>query len=114
MSQRLTWILVAAVCSAVVVAGVTWRVTRATGPAYTCVAGPDEQCPSDQWIKEYREFKGLVNKYQAPQAIQDQMNGMRQRLSAQIPQGYDMDEKKERWVKQKPPLAAQAPGTQAK
>lgn len=34
--------------------------------AYHCVAGPGEKCASDQFVKDWREYRDLVQKYNPP------------------------------------------------
>jgi hypothetical protein len=79
-------------------------ISRVTGPdhkpaPYACVAGPDEKCASDLWFSDYTKLMALVKKYTPPQEIQDEMAGMRLRLSQQIPAGYGWDDGKKRFVK---------------
>lgn len=68
-------------------------------PAYTCVAGADEQCASDEFVREWKEFKELSDKYQAPKDVQIRMKGLVADLQPQIPAGYQWDDKKLRFVK---------------
>jgi len=66
---------------------------------YTCVAGPDEVCPSDLWVTDYQKMKAIMAPYVAPQEKQDLANGIAVRLNREIPPGYYFDEKKLRFVK---------------
>jgi len=79
---------------------------------YHCVAGPNEICASDQWVADFRRFKYLRDKYKMPTQVEDELVGMKQRLGAEVPKGYGVDEKKERFVKletQPPPATEPAP-----
>jgi len=77
---------------------------------YSCVAGPNEKCPSASWYKDYQRYKALSDElHPAPklsaekvQQKQDEMNGIGARLSAEMQQdyaGYKWDEGKQRFVK---------------
>lgn len=88
---------------------------------YSCVAGPDEICPSDLWMEDYEKFLSIQSKYRpAPppppkmsQEMQDQLTGMIVRLNSQIPKGYDWNGEKKRYVKKveaaQVPVPAPAP-----
>jgi len=106
------WIFVVAVAG--IVSGVLggWHYTSAhaaapAASAYSCVAGANEQCASDLWMADYRQLKAIQARYQAPHDVQITIQGLASTLQASIPQGYTWDEKKERFVKLPPPLAAQ-------
>lgn len=84
---------------------------RSSPPSYSCVAGPDELCASDQFFSDYQRWKTLkadLAKQQESTELRDlqnksdQLSGMTTRLSQQIPQGYAWDEKKSRFVKASP------------
>jgi hypothetical protein len=76
-----------------------------------CVAGPDETCPSDLWMADYDRLMSMRARYQAPQDVTDQMNGMDARLARDIPPGYYFNVPKKRFVKLPPSGAAAAPTT---
>lgn len=78
---------------------------------YTCVAGPNEVCPSDLWVKDFYRLRDLQNKWTPPQDTTDLMNGMIQRLSKEVPAGYTWNDEKLRFVKvtQDAPKPAPAP-----
>jgi hypothetical protein len=79
-------------------------------PAYSCVAGPDEICASDQFVQDWNQFVSIRDKYQIPHDAQVTMTGIVATLKEQVPAGYEWNEKKLRFVKQKPPQAqAQLP-----
>jgi len=77
--------------------------------SYKCVAGPNEQCASDEWYSDFQKLKTLQAPYQMPKEKQDMVAGMVQRLSRDIPAGYQWDEKKVRFVKQSMPQAPVQP-----
>ena len=77
--------------------------------SYHCVAGPNEQCASDEWYADFQKLKTLQAPYQMPKEKQDMVAGMVQRLSRDIPAGYQWDEKKVRFVKQSMPQAPVQP-----
>jgi hypothetical protein len=81
--------------------------------SYHCVAGPNEQCASDEWYSDFQKLKTLQAPYQMPKEKQDMVAGMVQRLSRDIPAGYQWDEKKVRFVKQAMPPAPSAPPIQS-
>ena len=68
--------------------------------SYHCVAGPNELCASDEWYSDFEKLKTLQVPYQMPKEKQDMVAGMVQRLSRDIPAGYQWDEKKVRFVRQ--------------
>jgi hypothetical protein len=72
-------------------------------PKYTCVAGPNEQCASDQWYADYQRLKKLQAPYVAPREVQEQLRGISTQLQMEIPPGYQWDEAKARFVKTAPP-----------
>jgi hypothetical protein len=80
-------------------------------PAYHCVAGPGEQCASDQWYADYLHLQKLQAPYTPPKDTGDLINGIATRLRTQIPAGYDWDDGKERFVKRAPPTAPPQPPT---
>lgn len=63
---------------------------------YACVAGPDEKCPDPS---DYSALKSFQDKYKAPQAEQDAINGLWLRLQQSPPQGYRWDAQKLVYVK---------------
>ena len=83
--------------------------TRIHQASYHCVAGPNEQCASDEWYSDFQKLKTLQAPYQMPKEKQDMVAGMVQRLSRDIPAGYQWDEKKVRFVKQSMPQAPVQP-----
>ncbi len=76
---------------------------------YHCTAGPGEKCASDQFVKDWREFKALRTKASKPQLTRDEqvrMQGLLQVLNGDAPAyGKEMkwDEEKERFVTAPPP-----------
>lgn len=114
--------VIAALVLGVSLTAVGYFLVRKSNPAYNCIAGPDEQCASDLFYADYERWKSLQAEVTAGQstsamrALQeksDQFNGMTQRLTAQIPQGYQWDVKKLRFVKAPapPPPVGSAPPT---
>lgn len=87
---------------------------KETEKPYTCVAGPDEQCPSDLWWAEYQKYRVLEKKYTPPQEVADQMSGMALRLAKQIPDGFIVSDEKKRWVKKSPQIQNQPEVPQTK
>ena len=80
-------------------------------PGYSCVAGPDEQCVSDEDVKDYRRLREIQEKYGMPKDQQLIVNGIIVELRQHVPQGYDFNESKAtsaaladrvRYTKQKP------------
>src|SRR5690348_11363751 len=74
---------------------------------HVCVAGPNEVCPSDAFIKDYDNLKSLqadLNQRLESDAVkkvveeQDEINGGVQRLSKLVPQGYTFNEDKLKFV----------------
>lgn len=82
--------------------------------AQTCVAGPNEKCPSDLTISEFQEIKSLEAKYNPkpptpPQEIKIRYMGLVTDFQQQKPQGFHWDEKKMRWVKDPAPGSGVVP-----
>jgi hypothetical protein len=83
----------------------------ASPPPYSCTAGQNEQCASDQWYQDYERFVALRTelnpkpKLTADQVRQktDEMQGILNRLRIDAPSGFDWDEKKLRFVKRPSP-----------
>ena len=73
---------------------------------YACIAGPDEKCPDPS---DYAALRSFQDKYKAPQAEQDAVNGLWLRLQQTPPQGYRWDGTKLVYVKVPVPPAVGAP-----
>jgi len=91
---------------------------------YSCVAGPDEQCASDQFYADFKHWQelrdDLKNSQQVPQVreLQDKtdlFNGITTRLNSQVPKDYQWNEQKMRFVKAQAPnsVTMQAPAPNA-
>ena len=65
----------------------------------SCMAGVDEICPTADWYRDYQKLMALNAKYKIPQDQQDYINGLLARLRQAIPQGYDWNEDKRKFVK---------------
>lgn len=103
------YVLVVAVLTAAIGIGLWVHYHSSSAAAdYHCVAGPSEQCASDLWIAEYREWKAFQRKYAPPQAETDRIQGMLDRMRGEIPQGMQWDDAKLRFVKA-PPQPATPP-----
>ena len=68
-------------------------------PKADCMAGVDEICPTADWYRDYQKLMALNAKYKIPQDQQDYINGLLARLRQAIPQGYDWNEDKRKFVK---------------
>lgn len=80
--------------------------------AQTCVAGPDEKCPSDLTIKELDEIKAMEKKFSPPKpsdAERVRYIGLVGDFGQQKPKGYHWDDAKLRWVKDPAPIASTSP-----
>jgi len=90
---------------------------KSSAQAQTCVAGPDEICPSDIELGEVTEMKALNDAFQKKlKAFQDsnaesriRYNGLDRTLALEAPKGYQWDEKKNRWVKTPAQAASSTP-----
>ncbi len=74
--------------------------------ASACVAGPEEQCPSDIQLSERAEMRKLEEKYKQPVPEKEgriRYGGLVADFSAGAPKDFHWDEKKMRWVKNPPP-----------
>src|SRR6266852_800492 len=90
--------------------GVVYEVRQRAGvapAAAICTPGPGEQCASEQFLKDYDKMVGIrvrVQKDSQTPAIvevqdrQDQLTGIIDRLSRQVPQGYSFDDRKRRFI----------------
>jgi hypothetical protein len=93
-----------------------------------CVAGPNEFCPSDQWLKDYADMVALQKPYvpqppkAMPKAVQDQIQGALFRLNKEIAKQmrdaglsdadaakYRMDDAKRKLVKVETPPPTPTP-----
>lgn len=116
--------IITAAVAAFVVAGILALVLHfpmhSQAAAYSCTAGPGEQCFSDLFYADFERFTSLRAKVVAMQKDpdtkslemsekSDQLNGMAMRLNNEIPKGYVVDEKKLRFVSTAPPVAAAQP-----
>lgn len=80
--------------------------------AQTCIAGPDEKCPSDLTIKELDEIKAMEKKFAPPKptdAERVRYIGLVGDFGQQKPKDYHWDDAKLRWVKDPSAVAATAP-----
>jgi hypothetical protein len=74
----------------------------------SCVAGDNELCPSDEWLRTYREAKALekeINDDSANQRLQqkrDLLAGMGQRLGQNQPAGYQWSEQRQKFTRVMP------------
>jgi hypothetical protein len=93
-------------------------VHRSTPPPYSCTAGDNEKCASDQWYSDYERFVTLRTELNPKPKFSeaeikhktDEMQGLLNRLRIDAPPGYDWDEKKVRFVKHPmPPTPPPAP-----
>lgn len=67
----------------------------------SCVAGPNEKCPSDLQIREWTEIKALEAKYAPPTPTDDdriRYQGLVSDWNKNIPTGFHWDTVKTRWV----------------
>ena len=82
----------------------------------SCVAAPDETCPSDTMVRDWQEFKVIQDRYKMSREDELKAGGLMtemQKEAAKYP-GTNWDDKKLRFVKVKPatpptPPAALAP-----
>lgn len=65
----------------------------------TCVAGLNEQCPSDIIQRDWHEYKWLRDKYKAPHDVELRMNGIAVEIQQSTPSGWQWDQNKERYTK---------------
>lgn len=65
----------------------------------TCVAGLNEQCPSDIIKRDWLEYKSLRDKYKAPHDVELRMNGIAVEIQQSTPSGWQWDQNKERYTK---------------
>ena len=87
--------------------GCSQEKSKSKAYTYKCVAGPNEKCVSDTWYADWRELRDLQAKYEAPKDEADRMRGIAQRLSEQIPPGWQWYVPTERLI----PIQAPPPGT---
>lgn len=87
---------------AILLAGVAGDKIYNWKTAYRCTAGPDEQCASDLFYKDWSRLHSLQKKYEMPHDVQIEVSGLIQTLQQQIPAGMQWDIAKERFVKMKP------------
>ena len=82
-----------------------------------CTAGPNERCPSADWMKSYEEFQDAQAKLKGEmesKGITDEqrrLSGWAQDLAKGIPtqEGYSFDEKTKKFTKPVMPPAPAAP-----
>jgi hypothetical protein len=108
------YVLYSVILVAGVGAGVGWFFYRraSTTPPYSCTAGQNEQCASDQWYYDYQRFISLRTELNPKPKLSDaeikhktdEMQGLLNRLRIDAPTGYDWDEKKLRFVKRAVPV----------
>lgn len=89
------------------------RSTKSSKPSVSlCTPGPDERCPTDQFVADYRALihlqKEVADMANAPefkkvQEKSDQLTGMSQRLGTQVPAGFQWDAGKMKFTAVKPP-----------
>jgi hypothetical protein len=81
----------------IVVGGSVW-IARRPAPIPACVAGPDEQCPSYEFDKEWREYQAIADKYKPNRDDDLKMKGLLRDLQDKMPKeklpfkpGYSWD-----------------------
>lgn len=96
-----------------------WR--HADGASYSadsCVPAANEECPSDQWYRDWQHLQALnaeIAKEQQSDAIQslqskmDTSLGLAQRLRQMIPAGSEWKPEKKRFVKSALPAGMPSP-----
>ena len=116
ISRKILYIAIAVFSSILIVLLVSqiWHSYHGSSQAeFSCSPGPDEQCPSDLFLSDYRRLKQLnaeitkesrSDEQLALQRKIDETLGISQRLNAQIPAGYKWDEKRERFIKAPVPV----------
>ena len=92
-----------------------------SGATSTCSPSPTEQCPSDAWLADLAAWKALnadIAKDQQSDFIKtlqgkvDRSVGIQQRMRLMVPQGFDWDDTKQRFVKVPPTIPTQVHGPQ--
>ena len=104
--------LVVTLCLLVI--GIAYVATRESAAASSsthaesaCVSSQSEQCPSTDFLHQYDQWIQLgsdihreteSDAVRSLQAKQDQWRGMQERLVQAVPQGYDFDTSKKKFV----------------
>ena len=71
--------------------------------AYHCLAGPNEQCATEEWYSELQDLQALNKKYSPPADVQREMKEKLALLQSTVPQGYDWNDEKKKFVKRAAP-----------
>ena len=72
--------------------------------AYHCLAGPNEQCATEEWYSELQDLQALNKKYSPPADVQREMKEKLALLQSTVPQGYDWNDEKKKFVKRGAPV----------
>ncbi len=90
-------IIIAMVLAAFVGLGIgMWSNHKSASASYSCVAGPNEQCPSDEWMRDYDRMRAMQDSIKDKT---DVINGIMTRLRGDIPAGYQWNEQKKRFTR---------------
>lgn len=92
---------------------------RSSSSGYSCVAAPDEECPSDVMVKDWQAYKTIIDRYKMSREDELKANGLMVEMQkeAQKYPGTNWDEKRLRFVKAKvaaPPQPSPAAPTEKK
>jgi hypothetical protein len=83
--------------------------THSAAPAYHCLAGPNEQCATEEWYSELQDLQALNKKYSPPADVQKQMKEKLALLQSTVPAGYDWNDQKKVFVKRAAPPSLTQP-----
>lgn len=98
-------VIVAFVLGSIFLVAQTKAPAKPAAKPYTCEAGPDEKCPTQQWYADYKHLLKLQEPYVMPSDVRDLVNGIGMRLRATTPAGFEWSDEKGKFVKAVPPPA---------